>query len=266
MTNPEPISSYLLIDSALLHLDTSRAMPGWIIPVYDETAASVSPLVIDTQAACDAAALDDMMKLFNAANPQLHASILDTALSHAALVQHLRRFIMIRTDDGRALTLRFADCLGLPVLAAIFNAAQWASFTGPVKRWCVHGRDGALCDLPLAEDGMTPARTPLVLTAQQLDSMAEATGPDEMLANIREMRHGLRMPGSGVEQHRWASEARRLWRTAETVDRLVLRWLTTAALDTHGAVLGRQQVLALLKVRDTAAIRLGLEDAVTHAK
>ena len=167
------------------------------------------------------------------------------------VVQHLRRCIMIRTEDGRALTLRFADCLGLPVVAT---------------RWCVPGRDSALRDLPLPDRDQKPAPTPLALTTLQLEALAEATAPDEMLADIREMRHGLGMPGSGVEQHKWATEARQLWRTAENVVRLVLRWLTAAALDTRGAVLGQQQVLSLLKLQDTAAIRVGLNEAVTQAK
>lgn len=266
MTILQTIRSYLLVDSALLSANASSARPDWLLPVYNEAAGPVSPLVIDIQAAYDCAALTDMMALLNAASPQLHVSIIDTALSHAALVQHLRRFIMIRTEDGRALTLRFADCLGLPVLAETLSAEQWAAFAGAVKRWCVHGRDGALRDLPLPDRDQKPAPTPLALTARQLEALAEATAPDEMLADIREMRHGLGMPGSGVEQHKWATEARQLWRTAENVDRLVLRWLTAAALDTRGAVLGQQQVLSLLKQQDTAAIRVGLNEAVTQAK
>jgi hypothetical protein len=33
-----------------------------------------------------------MMALMNAMRPQLHVSIIDTALPHAQLVRHLRRF------------------------------------------------------------------------------------------------------------------------------------------------------------------------------
>ena len=271
MTNLQTIRSFLLVDSALLAAealapDATGTRPGWLLPVYDEAAVSVSPLVIDIQAAYDCGELAAMMIMLNAARPQVHVSLIDTSLSHPGLVQHMRRFIMIRTDDGRALTLRFADCLGLPVLAATFSAEQWSAFASPIKRWCVHGRNGALCDLPLADRQKTPALTPLVLTGRQLEALAEATAPDEMIADIREMRHNVGMRGSSLEQHKWASEARQLWRSAGNVDKLVLRWLTAAAVDTRGAVFDQRQIPSLLALHDTAAIRVGLDDAATQAK
>jgi hypothetical protein len=258
------ITPYLLIDSALLARDAS-ARQSWLLPVYDNAAASIGPLVIDVQAAWDSNDLDAMMTLLNAAHPQVHVSIIETTLSHTALVQHLRRFIMIRTETGKDFTLRFADCLGLPMLAAIFTDEQWAALAGPMVRWCVHGRDGRLLILPLADVRQTPASTPLVLTSPQLDALAEATAPDATIADIREMRHDLDMPGSGVEQHQWASAARQLWRHAGNVDRLVLRWLTAAALDTHGAVLTQSRLPSLLALENVAAIRAGLDDATRQS-
>ena len=269
MTSQQNIHSFLLVDSALMIPSVpmpidSNSRPGWILPVYDGAAASVGPLVIDIQAARDNEELATLMALLNAASPQLHASIIDTALSHAALVQHLRRFIMIRTDDGRALTLRFADCLGLPVLAIVLSVEQWAAFAGPVKRWCVHRRDGTLCDLALPDMQQMTASTPLVLTARQLEDLAEATGPDEMIANIREMRHDRLMPGSASEQHQRAVTARRMWRSAGNTDLIVLRWLTASALDTSGAIFGQTHLPSILALQDKAAIRAGLDDAVAR--
>jgi len=270
MTYLQTIHSCLLVDGALLAptLPASAGAvdrPNWLLPVYEEAARAVSPLVIDMEAAYESGQLTDMMAMFNAVRPQVHVSIVDTDLSPAAFTEHLRRFIMIRTDDGRAFTLRFADCLGLPVLAATFSAEQWTSFAGPVKRWCVHGRDGALRDLPLPDRELPPCSTPLALTARQLADLAEATAPDEMLADIREMRHDRGMRGSASEQHRWATDARRLWRSAGSSDRLVLRWLTEAVLDSGGAVLGQSGLSSLLALNDTAAIRAGLKDAVERA-
>jgi hypothetical protein len=264
MNTTPAITPYLLIDSALLALAAS-ARPFWLLPVYDDPAASVGPLVIDIQAAWDSNDLDAMMSLLNAAHPQLHASIIETTLSHTALVQHLRRFIMIRTETGKDFTLRFADCLGLPMLAAIFTAEQWGAMAGPMVRWCVHGRDGRLLTLPPADVQQTPAPTPLVLMAPQIAALTEATAPDAAIADIREMRHDLDMPGSGVEQHQWASDARALWRRAGNVDRLVLRWLTAAALDTHGAVLTQTRLPSLLALEDVAAIRAGLDNAARQS-
>jgi hypothetical protein len=271
MTNLKTIHSFLLVDSALLAADalapdSTSTKPDWLLPVYNEAAESVSPLVIDILAAYDSGQLAVMMTMLNAASPQVHASLIDTSLPHSELVQHLRRFIMIRTDDGRALTLRFADCLGLPVLATTFSSEQWMAFTGPIERWCIHDRDGVLRDLPLSDRHHVPASTPLVLTARQLESLAEATAPDEMIADIREMRHNRGMPGSMMEQHRWASAARQLWRNAGNVDKLVLRWLTAAALDTRGAVLSQHQVPSLLALDDKDTIRVRLDEAAAQVK
>jgi hypothetical protein len=265
MTHLPTNHSFLLIDSAMLGEAVAGDRPDWLIAVYGDGAASVSPLVIDMQAVCDSGELDTMMAMLNAAHPQLHASIIDTPLSHAALVQHLRRFIMIRTDDGHALTLRFADCLGLPLLAATLGAEQWAAFAGPVARWCVHGRDGALHDLPLADPRQAPSSTPLVLSATQLAALADATAPDEMLANIREMRHDADLPGSVPDRHRWAVDARHAWRSAGSTDLLVLRWLTEAALDTGGAVLREPDLPSMLALQDQAAVRASLKNAVAQA-
>jgi hypothetical protein len=270
MKSLETIQSFLLVDSALIpsaalaSVDSS-VRPRWLIPIYDEIAASVSPLVIDMHAAQECGELAVMMLLLNAAHPQLHVSIIDTSLSHAALIQHLRRFIMVKTHDGQAFTLRFADCLGLPVLAGVFNVEQWTALAGPIKRWCVHGRTGALSDLPMPDRQLTPASTPLILTAQQLVALAEATAPDEMIANIREMRHDRPIAGSMLEQHQWAVEARSLWRSVGSNDLLVLRWLTAAALDTRGGVLKQPCLIPILMLQDEAAIRAGLDDVVAQA-
>lgn len=267
-------TSFLLIDGALAGLVLAGPAlaeddrPGWLHPLYSDDATAVGPLLIDIEAAQEAGQLDEMMALANAVRPQLHASLIDTALSHAELIEHLRRFIAIRTESGQAFTLRFADCVALPNLATIFSPAQWAAVAGPIVRWCVHGRNGAMLTLPDADAAVAPAQTPLVLTAQQFDEVAEAAAPDMLLAHIRDARHGDELPGNAAQQHCWASEARQLWRAAGNAHDIVLRWLTTAALDTGGAVLRLHSLPALLEQPEQSAIRAGLlaEVAIYQAK
>lgn len=261
--NVQNLRSFLLVDSAQLASAASVRIElsdrlTWVLPVYGEAAISVSPLVIDIHGAYECDQLDEMITMLNALHPQLHVSIMDTALSHAALVEHLRRFIMIKTDDRRALTLRFADCLGLPVLADAFSAEQWSTFAAPIGRWSVHCRNGALRTLPQPDRQLAPVPTPLVLTQQQIAVLAEATAPDEMIANIREMRHDMPMPGSPLEQHAWAVAARQIWRSVGSADLLVLRWLTAAALDSRGKALEQPYLPELLVLQDKSAVRLGL--------
>jgi hypothetical protein len=271
MSTPQ-ISSFLLIDGALAGavpggpVLSGDGRPGWLHTLYPDEAAAVSPIVIDMDAAQTASQLDQMMALVNAVRPQLHVSIIDTALSHVQLTEHLQHFCSIRTELGKTFTLRFADCAVLPILATILNPAQWAAVARPFVRWCMHGRDGMLLALPVADAAIPPAPTPLLLTSRQLEELAEAAAPDMLIAHIRDARHGDDLPGTAAEQHRWATEARLAWRAAGHVDDLVLRWLTAAALDTYGAVLRLRSLPALLAVFDHETLRAGLLAEVSNCK
>ena len=260
-------SSYLLIDGAQLAVaELSAPQPDdardWLAPVYDASAAVVTPLVIDIEAVCRAGAVDYMMGIAAALQPQLHASVIDTTMSHEALTQHLRRFIMIRTNAGKAYTLRFADCSVLPILAAAFTPPQWAALAGPLARWCVHDFDGKLRQLPPADTTLSPAPTPLVLSDDQLALLHEATAPSMMLAHLFDIGHGEAMPGTSFEQHRWATKARFIWRSAGNTDDIALRWLTSAALATRGQVLNLSRLPTLLENPNLAEIREGLLAAI----
>ena len=59
-----------------------------------------------------------------------------------------------------------------------------------------------------------------------------------------------------------------MWRTARNADEIVLRWLTSAALDTNGQVLQQRRLPTLLGGADLGAIRAGLLAAVSehHAR
>ncbi|MDQ2823421.1 MAG: DUF4123 domain-containing protein [Pseudomonadota bacterium] len=263
------MNSFLLIDNAMLTACDTEAIgagarPDWLACVYEDAAVSVSPHLIDIAAADEAGQCDLMMALVNATQAKLYLSCLDTSLSLAALAQHLRHFIMVRTENGKHLTLRFADCAALPALAAIFTPEQWTALAWPMARWHVHGYDGKLMMLPGAETTATRATVPLVLTEQQLTGLQDAVMPNQVLANLRAMRHGAALPGSTADQHRWASASRCFWRDAGNADAIVLRWLTSAALDTDGAVLQQEPIRALLAQSDIEAIRSWLHVAVAE--
>lgn len=260
MTTSMQLGSFLLIDGAQLAVaelpvPLPDGAPEWLSHVYDAKVAAVSPLVIDIEAASSADGGDQMMALFTAPQMQLHASLIDTTLSHEALTQHLRRFIMIRTEAGKAYTLRFADCTVLPILATVLAPGQWAAMAGPIARWCVHGLNGELQMLPTADPALCPATSPLVLADEQLAALAEAAAPSVMLAHLLDINHGEALPGSPAEQHRWACDARLLWRTAGNLDDIVLLWLTRAALATNGKALLQPRLPALLGSGSLSVIR-----------
>ncbi|WP_038492589.1 DUF4123 domain-containing protein [Collimonas arenae] len=268
MTETIPkISSFLLIDSAMLGGTEaflsmmSDARPAWLIPIYREDAATVSPLVIDIEAAERAGQLELMMALVNARQPQLHVSIIETVLTHQQLAQHLRHFICVRLDTGKEPTLRFADCCILPALAHVLTPAQWTTFVGPVVRWCVHERDGTLTTLPQADQEQAPVATPFILTAQQVESLKESAAADQLIGNVQRMRYGQTLSGNPVEQHQWASEARRIWHAAGHYDNGVLFSLASAIFDTRGGLLMHPELPDILAQKNTASICRDLQQA-----
>jgi len=272
MTESKPkVSSFFLIDSAMLGgTEAFVAMapdmrPDWLIPLYKEDAAMVSPLVIDIEAAEQAGQLETMMALVNAMQPQLHVSIIDTVLTHQQLAQHLRHFICVRLDTGKEPTLRFADCCILPALAQILTPAQWATFTGPATRWRIHERDGTLTTLPLANQEQVSTPTPFVLTSQQVESLKESAAADQLVGNVQSMRYGQTLSGNPAERHQWASEARRIWQDAGHYDNAVLFSLACAIFDTRGGLLKHPGLLKILAQKNTASICQDLlQAAIRH--
>jgi hypothetical protein len=262
-------SSFLLIDNAMLAdvgVDVLAAdeRPDWIACIYEDKAGAVSPHLIDIHAAHEAGQLDRMMGVVNALPTQLHVSIIDTTLSFAELAHHLRRLAMVRTTGGKKLTLRFADCAVLPELAKAFTPEQWAALAGPMVRWHVHGYDANLYALPTVMLAAPCATLPLLLTEQQVAALHEAMKPNNVLANLRAARHGTALPGTAEEQQQWSRESYRLWREFGNGQEIVVRWLTAAALETRGAILGQEALCALLADADLDAIRAGLQINVTQ--
>jgi hypothetical protein len=263
------VSTYLLIDNAMLTAGDGEAMAldegqDWAVCVYEDRVAAVSPYLIDLYAANEAGHVDRVMSLVNAMPQKMHVSIIDTAMPLAELAQHLRRFIMVKAEGGKNLTLRFADCAVLPELAKTFTPEQWSAIAWPTARWHVHDYSGRLLALPGADAAVLRSSLPLLLTEQQLTLLNNAMVPNNVLANLRAMCHGAALPGNAAERQRWASEAVRLWRSSGNEQDIVLRWLTSAALETHGAALQQETVGALLAMRDLDQIRTGLHAVVAQ--
>ncbi len=253
--------SYLLIDGALAGEDAvgqARARGeglDWLHSSYPDSAAPIGPLIVDIGAAFEAGDTDLMMRLASAVSPQLHVAIIHTDFSASELVEHLRQFLVIRSESHENYSLRFADCVALANLVGVLSPSQWQSLVGPVLRWQIHGRDGRLLTLPQPDRQVVPAQTPLVVSADQFAQLREAEMPDVILSSIREMRHGEDLPGSCWEQYRWAKESKDIWKASGNPDAIVLRWLTTAMLDTHGEIRASNRLQPLLAGNDHVEIR-----------
>lgn len=267
--NPD-VFVYLLIDNALLdevsasYTETNSAeRPTWLTPIYEERALAVSPFLVDLAAAYEAGELDQVMGYLNARFPALHVSIIETGLHLEQIAQHLRRFIFIVDPEGRQFTLRYADCAVLAPLSSLLTTAQWASMRGPITRWTIHDRSGALVHLPAFEPA-PGSPTPLCLDRDQLAPLDEASEPDHFIAKAKMMRHGATLPGNAAEQYVWARTARQTWRDAENSNTLILMFLTEATLVTEGEILSRPEMRYLLAMDEVGEFRNRLRRQVNE--
>jgi hypothetical protein len=257
---------HLLIDNGMLHgLSTcysevdSQSRPSWLAPIYADHALAVSPFLVDVEAAYEAGDIDRVMGFLNARRPGLHVSIIETGLDLEQIARHLRRFIFILDPHGRQFTLRYADCAVLAPLSSLLTAAQWATMKGPITRWGIHDRSGAVVQLLPAEPNAT-APTPFCLDHDQLTALDEVSEPDHYVAKVGMMRNGAALPGNTEKRHAWAHAARQAWRAAANPNPLVLLFLTEAALFTQGEILRRPEVQALLKMDEVSAFRNKLRE------
>lgn len=269
MSNGDPNTFvYLLVDNGMLDEisasyteDAPEKRPTWLAPIYPERALAVSPLLVDVEAAYEVGDLDRVMRLMNARKPALHVSVIESALNIGQLAHHLGRFMFILDPDGKQFTLRYADCTVLAALSEVLTQVQWAAMKGPIVRWNIHHRSGALVPL-LSAVATAVAATPLCLDRDQLLAMDEASEPDHYIAKVNMMRNGEALPGSAVEQHEWAQAARRAWRAASNAHPQILMFLTEAALLTKGAILRRPEVAEFLAMNEVSAFRSKLRELV----
>lgn len=259
---------YLLIDNGLLQGTSascteadSKSRPGWLVPVYTEPALSVSPLLVDIEAAYEAGDLDQVMCWINALKPGLHVSIIETRLSISEMARHLRQFIFILDPQGSQFTLRYADCAVLASLPLLLTGPQWSTISGPIIRWDIHDRSGALIHLPSVE-GDASGSTPLSLDEDQLAAIDDASEPDHYIAKVKMMRNGVALPGTAAEHHAWALSARETWRVSGNSNLLFLLFLTEAALVSRGDVVHRREVQGFLAMDEVSAFRIRLRELV----
>lgn len=261
------INSFFIVDAiqvegieSMIPFATSER-PDWIYPVYRDEIAQFGPMVLDIEAAFSAGQLDMLLALVNAMTPQLHLSIVDTHMVAPDLAQHLKNFIFVRTEGGKDLTLRFADCAVLPALAAHFTDAQWATFHRIVLCWRVHQRNGSLAELDRPSETRPQVETPLCLSFDQIAKIKDVMLPDQMLARVRDMASSDQINGTVAEQHAWASNAHILWRASENNRIEDLEILTEIAVATRGEALGLRGVNEVIRCGGLDSFGMALMEA-----
>lgn len=262
-------TTYILIDTALmgemrekLWLKKERR-PSWIAPEYGRYAVEVSPVIIDIEQAFQCSRIGAMMRMVNAQRPQLGVSFIETNLTLHKVVNHLRKFIFVQTDDGTELTLRFADCAVLPTLATVFSPAQWAAMTGPFKSWKVHDRDGNLVSLKLGTAN-DEASSPLLLSDAQITALRDSTAADQLLINLRMHRPAPPSTYMTSAAYAYAEQSLRMWHAAGRADDADLILFAGGVFDTQGKLLGASGLPGALADTDVPKLRMALQELVAR--
>lgn len=262
------MNSYILIDTALIDIRSKKpwikpkTRQDWIAAVYGKGVTHVSPVVIDIARAIECGRVSEMMELMNAVH-KLCVSFIETELSLEDLLSHLRQFIHVRTDEGKELTLRFADGAVLPALAAAMTAEQWSALTFPVTTWKVHGRDGLVRPLPRPTSS-TLAKCPLTMSADQIVALKNAMAVDQMLVNLRQMRPRLVSEYATLQAYELADQARRMWHAAGQIDGADLLLFARGVFDTDGRLLRVPTLPQALSQSDLNLVRIDVQRMVKN--
>jgi hypothetical protein len=236
--------------------------PSWISPIYGRYAIEVSPVLIEVERALNSSKLSRMMEIVNFQRPQLGISFIDTQLGLQKMIDHLRRFIFVRTESGVELTLRFADCVALSALAAVLNSDQWAALTSPFKSWKIHGRDGETLSLPIGcrRDATS---LPLTLSASQIRALRGSTGTDQLLMDLRRQRPAPQFTYTTSLAFSYADHARRIWHAAGNTDDADLIVFAGKVFDTQGRLLKAPDLLRTLAQGDRGKVLADVQRLAT---
>jgi hypothetical protein len=262
------MNTFLLIDLALIGAgfavpplsDYNR--PSWAYPLYDEDSHKVTPLLIDLQEIVSSGEISQLMQIWNARAPQLHASIIHSDFSLAQLAIHLQLFIYILTVNGEIFTFRFADCAVLNFLPDHLTVNQWQTMTKPISRWLIHGRDGKLKNLPLSKNPLEMAEIPMLLEEIQVSSLREALSADRLIFHLRRIRPTQMDNYNEMELHTLVTEACSMWRTSGQTDQLLLLDFLLGAIDTDGRILRMTGMTQILNQASVETIRSELNKAI----
>mgnify|MGYP001046975486 CR=1 FL=1 len=260
-------STYILIDTTLIGHQKNNYWirknnnSKWLRTIYDKRAISVTPILIDVERAYSSNKISIVMDLVNSMFPQLGISFIDTNLTLQELQRHLQKFIYVKTEDHRELTLRFSDCLVISELANFLKEEQWASIITPFESWKIHGKTGKLLDLPMSRL-RSPSVTPLILSKAQISAVKNSMGAYQLLMNIDNAWPNFLKSFSKLLAYEYASKARDIWLSTGHLENVQLVLFTLFVFKTQGWLLNHPALNKILNQRDEELICGELEEII----
>ncbi len=187
------LSLVALVDSSFEFAKGSRDMPGWLAQatsLYEGTEHSgltvASPCLL--QLPPNGGELKSAIsKLVDACSGYPMLSFIATSGSFDDLLNSLKHFIDVGTDDGQSFLLRFADVRILPALDAVLCKERTAGWRDGIVHWWLPGRTGTLRALPTYEPNKRQENVPdgsLKLPALPFNTLIDAGECDAILDAI----------------------------------------------------------------------------------
>ena len=220
---------FMLLDGAMVYdaLSSSklfaRATMPWTMPVlaHDDLRLTGPMLIAYQRLAKDGPEWQEVGRICTSFPQRLGYSLIQTNLTLQALAVHLSRFALFTDGSGDTYGLRIGDSRIVPVLAQVLTSAQWNGLIAPMERWEFNKRDGTSAQFGEFEavDPGTPG--PLHLSDEQIEQLAHATDPDNVLAHI-DKAPTLESAAHTQSRYEVACNCQRLWQSSGSTDRRAL--------------------------------------------
>jgi metal-responsive CopG/Arc/MetJ family transcriptional regulator len=253
--NDQSYSTYLLLDASQMRNIQNppwlkdRRCRGWMERIYERRAVSVSPILIDIDAAYHKGRIAEVMEFVAACNPKFHVSIIDSGISLQELAIHLRQLIYIVDETGQEFTLRFADGAVLPALFEVLAPQQRQVALRPIMAWRTYDMENNLIShqSSIVEDAM---KLPLALTNQQIIDLKERLAVYQLLGNFLTLHYGEFKNMLYEKKYKLMEEARRIWLASKQQDVNTLTQFLLGVFITDGKILRIRKIAEILAEED----------------
>ncbi len=135
-------NTYVILDAARIfgELDTAQRLQSKFLSLYkgqsEELLSSVAPYIFQYQSGSEFSNW-----LMEKGYGNAWGVFIMSAVSLEDLQSHFRRFLMVKTEDGRELYFRFYDPRVLRIFLPTCDAAQLREFFGPVNCYLMEDED-----------------------------------------------------------------------------------------------------------------------------
>ncbi|MBN3808140.1 DUF4123 domain-containing protein [Paraburkholderia sp. Ac-20347] len=244
------MNEFMLLDAAIWQeapqfdalVRTANAVPLYA-DLPSSNASRFGPWLLEAEAFASCFSGDEM----NEMPWRYGVSRLLTDVSLASLAMHLESQRSIEMEEGDRYYLRYADTRALDTLARVLSPDQAQQLKGPVRHWRYMDRFGESREFGTGIPADSRRHPVIVLSGKQsvrlLEQQLAAALADELSAG----RGDPAYPSLSAEQypHVEAAAVFVLMHGIEPLD--VQRHITTAAIETDGAVLTDSRLLAQVK-------------------